>query len=288
MEGNSSVINASGTDYIAYCFAPVEGYSAMGSYTGNGSSDGPFVYTGFKPAFVLLKCSSAGSTYWSIQDNKRLGYNPDQDPLFPNTGDSENATSYMDFLSNGFKLRINSSFANASGETFIYYAVAENPVAQDAQVVTTGDTQVALDALVAAATEIVETDGTTMYLNGATGPWRTGLSIEGSPINAAAPGPSEITFTSQNQGTPVFSGVDATLASRRWTLESGSAATGPWTLVDTYDDFGVLSTQTGATPWTENKPTLQPNTYYRIKVKYNSTNAPSVESVYNTFKTGAA
>ena len=140
----------------------------------------------------------------------------------------------------------------------------------------------------AAATEIVETDGTTMYLNGATGPWRTGLSIEGSSINAAAPGPSEITFTSQNQGTPAFSGVDATLASRTWTLESGTTATGPWTLVDTYVDYGVLSTQTGATPWTENKPTLQPNTFYRIKVQYDSTNATSVESVYNTFKTGDA
>ncbi len=127
-----------------------------------------------------------------------------------------------------------------------------------------------------------------MYLNGATGPWRTGLSIEGSQINDAPPGPSEIIFTSQNQGTPAFSGVDATLASRTWTLESGTTATGPWTLVDTYSDFGVLNTQTGATPWTENKPTLQPNTYYRIKVQYDSTNAESVESVYNTFKTGDA
>ena len=167
-------------------------------------------------------------------------------------------------------------------------AFAENPFHQAETTTISGETQISTNQLIAAATEIVEVDGTTMYLNGATGPWRTGLSIEGSAINAAAPGPSEITFTSQNQGTPVFSGVSANLASRKWTLESGSAATGPWTLVDTYDDFGVLSTQTGATPWTENKPTLQPNTYYRIKVKYNSTNAPSVESVYNTFKTGAA
>ena len=125
--GDRNTTNSSGDDYIAYCWTPVEGYSAMGSYTGNGSTDGPFVYTGFRPAFVLLKCSSAASTYWSIHDNKRLGYNPDQDLLFPNTADAENATSYMDFLSNGFKLRISSSFANASGQTFIYYAVAENP-----------------------------------------------------------------------------------------------------------------------------------------------------------------
>ena len=167
-------------------------------------------------------------------------------------------------------------------------AFAENPFHHSEAVAVTGETQISTDQLVAAATEIVEVDGTTMYLNGVTGPWRTGLSIEGSQINAAPPGPSEITFTSQNQGTPVFSGVSANLASRTWTLESSSASTGPWTLVDAYDDFGVLNTQTGATPWTETKPTLQPNTYYRIKVKYNSTNAPSVESVYNTFKTGDA
>ena len=108
-------------------------------------------------------------------------------------------------------------------------------------------------------------------------------------IRDRPPGPSEITFTSQNQGTPVFSGVDATLASRTWTLQSSTTSTGPWTTVDdTYSDFEVLNTQTGATPWTENKPTLQPNTYYRIKVQYDSTNAESVESVYHTFKTGDA
>jgi hypothetical protein len=99
----------------------------MGTYSGNGSADGPFVYTGFKPAFVLLKCSSSSGTSWTIHDNKRLGYNPDQDLLFPDTSDAENATSYMDFLSNGFKLRINSSFANASGATYIYAAFAEHP-----------------------------------------------------------------------------------------------------------------------------------------------------------------
>ena len=123
--GNAS--NAAGDDIIAYCFAPVEGYSAFGSYTGNGLTDGTFVFTGFRPAFVLLKCSSNGSTSWTIQDNKRLGYNPDQDLLFPDTTDSENSTSYMDFVSNGFKLRINSNFSNASGYTYIYAAFAEHP-----------------------------------------------------------------------------------------------------------------------------------------------------------------
>ena len=288
-DAGTAVNHTSGDEMITYCFAPVEGYSAIGKYQGNGDADGSFVYTGFKPAFVMVK----NITYahpWQINDTARDVEMPNRKALHPNTTDAETqySSAIMDILSNGFKLRGPDSYVNASNSEYIYVAFAEKPLNTTPESDGTGDTQVALDALVAAATEIVETDGTTMYLNGATGPWRTGLSIEGSSINAAAPGPSEITFTSQNQGTPAFSGVDATLASRTWTLESGTTATGPWTLVDTYVDYGVLSTQTGATPWTENKPTLQPNTFYRIKVQYDSTNATSVESVYNTFKTGDA
>ena len=133
-EPTSSVVNTQhdythvGTNkYVAFCWTAIEGYSAMGSYVGTNSTDGPFIFTGFRPAFVLLKCTSSSGTYWTISDNKRLGYNPDQDLLFPNSNDSENVTSYMDFVSNGFKLRINSSFANASGSTFVYAAFAEHP-----------------------------------------------------------------------------------------------------------------------------------------------------------------
>jgi hypothetical protein len=127
--GGGTRTNENGVSHVAYCFAPVDGYSSFGSYTGNGSTDGPFVYTGFRPAFVLLKCSSTAGTSWTIHDNRRLGYNPDQDLLFPNTSDAENPTSYMDFTSNGFKLRIVSSFANASGATFVWAAFAEHPFA---------------------------------------------------------------------------------------------------------------------------------------------------------------
>ena len=112
---------------IAYCFTSVEGYSKIDSYTGNGSADGPFVYTGFRPAFILLKNITDGSTSWTIHDDKRLGYNPDNDLLFADTNGNENTTSYLDILSNGFKLRIISSFANASSKNFIYAAFAENP-----------------------------------------------------------------------------------------------------------------------------------------------------------------
>ena len=288
-DAGTAVNHTSGDEMISYCFSPVSQFSAMGKYSGNGSTDGPFVYTNFKPAWVLIKkISNAGN--WAIYDTERSDGNPAVERLYANTSGAEDTgtANIIDVLSNGFKLRGSHTQSNGNGETYIYMAIAGNPLNTTPEADANGDTQVALDALVAAATEIVETDGTTMYLNGATGPWRTGLSIEGSQINAAPPGPSEITFTSQNQGTPAFSGVDATLASRTWTLESGTTATGPWTLIDTYADYGVLSTQTGATPWTENKPTLQPNTFYRIKVQYDSTNAPSVESVYNTFKTGDA
>ena len=127
-------------------------------------------------------------------------------------------------------------------------------------------------------------DGNKLLVDSSTGTWIPGLYAKGSETTIDAPGPDEITFTSQNQGTPEFSGVDATLASRTWTLESGTTSTGPWTLVDTYVDYDVLNSQTGATPWSSNKPNLTPNTFYRVKVQYNSTNAESVESVYNTLK----
>ena len=112
---------------VAYCFTSVESYSKIDSYKGNGSTDGPFVYTGFRPAFILLKNITDGSTNWTIHDTKRIGSNPNNQLLFPDTNDFENTTNYLDILSNGFKLRINSSFANASSKTYIYAAFAENP-----------------------------------------------------------------------------------------------------------------------------------------------------------------
>jgi hypothetical protein len=127
--------NGSSNNYVAYCFAAVAGYSAFGSYTGNGSADGPFVYTGFRPRFILTKDSSAVGN-WFIQDTSRGTYNavgnsgsPDS-PLAPNTSGSEtdwNGAFSMDILSNGFKLRNTAASMNTSGDTYIYYAVAENP-----------------------------------------------------------------------------------------------------------------------------------------------------------------
>jgi len=116
--------------YVAYCFAPVAGYSAFGSYTGNGSTDGPFIYTGFRPAWVMWKNSTSASQ-WILFDVKRWTYNIMNGYLEPNTSDTENtgsaASGVFDILSNGFKLRVTGTDYNQSGDTYVYAAFAEVP-----------------------------------------------------------------------------------------------------------------------------------------------------------------
>jgi hypothetical protein len=114
--------------YVAYCFAPVAGYSAFGSYTGNGSADGPFVYTGFRPAYLLVKnATSTGD--WIVVDAKRNTYNMMDSGLQPNGAYAEasNSNYRFDFLSNGFKVRTTNFEANQSGNTIIFMAFASNP-----------------------------------------------------------------------------------------------------------------------------------------------------------------
>ena len=119
-------INYSGETYIAYCFANTEGYSKVGSYTGNGSADGPFVYTGFRPAWVMMKYSST-SSYWLILDGKRNVYNLTDKGLRPNESSDENTNLFfIDLLSNGFKARDGGGL-NGNGNTAIYLAFAESP-----------------------------------------------------------------------------------------------------------------------------------------------------------------
>ena len=114
---------------VAYCFAPVEGYSAFGSYIGNGSSDGPFVYTGFRPAFILYKESSASGEHWHIRDTTRDPINVTNKRLMPSatTAEGSGTAFQIDVLSNGFKLRSGNDTQNFSGSTYIYAAFAENP-----------------------------------------------------------------------------------------------------------------------------------------------------------------
>ena len=132
----SSVFGVSNTGFhnnsnsmIAYCFAEKKGYSKFGSYTGNGNADGTFVYTGFKPAFIIVKRTSSGTQNWCLMDNKR-GLNPDVYQLHPNTSGVETLGSgdTLDLLSNGFKMRATDGDKNGNGETFIYMAFAEEPL----------------------------------------------------------------------------------------------------------------------------------------------------------------
>jgi hypothetical protein len=126
--GTNSYVNTSGHTYIAYCFAEKKGFSKFGSYTGNGSSNGPFVYTGFKPAFVLVKQSSAAGENWFICDNKREGYNAENNRLLPDASSTESTDSPIDILSNGFKARQSGAAVNGSGATYIYMAFGQSLV----------------------------------------------------------------------------------------------------------------------------------------------------------------
>jgi hypothetical protein len=131
--GSDPETNGSGNTYVAYCFAAVPGYSAFGSYTGNGSTDGTFVYTGFRPAYVMIKRTDSTAN-WLIGDYKRMGYNggplesssSGNNLLQANTSNAETGFD-IDYLSNGFKLRNVDSYLNGNGATFIYMAFAENP-----------------------------------------------------------------------------------------------------------------------------------------------------------------
>jgi hypothetical protein len=121
---NDSAVSGNTNALVAYCFSAVAGYSAFGSYTGNGSADGPFVYLGFRPRWVMSKrTDSTGS--WLVVDSSRNTYNVVNGYLVPNTSDAEGSATWGDFLSNGFKLR--GTTHNGSGESYIYACFAENP-----------------------------------------------------------------------------------------------------------------------------------------------------------------
>jgi hypothetical protein len=118
--------NTSPDKYVAYCFAEVAGYSKFGSYTGNGSTDGPFVFTGMRPAYVMIKRSSAVAD-WYVLDVVRNTYNAANLNLYPNLANSEGTFSALDILSNGFKIRNIDNDFNASGGTYIYACFASAP-----------------------------------------------------------------------------------------------------------------------------------------------------------------
>ena len=116
-------------NYIMYSFAGIEGYSKVGSYVGNGNADGNFLYTGFKPALLLVKNIDTASRNWTILDNKRNTFNPEDEWLYPNLTDATwDASSYpMDFTASGFKIRHNGTYFNTDDDSYIYIAFAESP-----------------------------------------------------------------------------------------------------------------------------------------------------------------
>ena len=128
INGGDHEVNADGENYAAYAWTDIQGYSKFGLYLGNGNVDGPFIYTGFKPAYVLIKKSSATGS-WYVLDHKRNTYNPLDLYLQPDITDADtgSGTAQADFLSNGFKIRVASGTPNLDGGTFIYMAFAENP-----------------------------------------------------------------------------------------------------------------------------------------------------------------
>jgi len=118
---------SNGFNMVAYCWAPIAGYSAFGSYTGNGSADGPFVYLGFRPRFIMIKRTDAVGN-WEVLDSSRNPSNAANLALYPNLSNVEDTSPTDDFLSNGFKIRTaTDSNQNTSGGTYIYAAFAENP-----------------------------------------------------------------------------------------------------------------------------------------------------------------
>jgi hypothetical protein len=144
--GNNNNINTNTDQLIAYAFAEVPGYSKFGKYLGNGSSDGAFVYLGFKPKFVLTKRVDGGSEHWNMFDGGRIGYNPANYLLYSNLVNGDDATlGRIDLLSNGFKTRDGGSGYNANNATYVYAAFAGDVM----QSITSPNTQPLAPTLIA-------------------------------------------------------------------------------------------------------------------------------------------
>ena len=128
--GSSSGSNTNNQNYIAYIFADIQGYCKTGLYTGNGNADGPFIFTGFKPAFAIIKNSSANNGWWQIEDNARNPFNVADKAIFANVSDAEynNANYNIDYVSNGFKLRNSTAGSNVNGNEYMYIAFGQTLV----------------------------------------------------------------------------------------------------------------------------------------------------------------
>ena len=121
--------NRTGSNYVAYCWTPIEGYSSFGSYTGNGNVDGPFIATGMRPKFLIIKCSTLSGEDWLVLDTARDPFNVADGAIYASQTHAENSTSLVatDILSNGFKVRTTNGVSNSNGQTYVYMAFAEHP-----------------------------------------------------------------------------------------------------------------------------------------------------------------
>ncbi len=253
---------------ISYAWAETPGVSSFGSYAGVGGSKS--IETGFEPAYVMIK-NVGETTDWVVFDNLR-----GTQGLYPNdTGVDDWSTYAPSFTPTGFSFLVSHPALNAPGSNYIYAAFA---------VSSTGETQVTGPPLVATADDVEYLDGNTLGVSGVSGSWRAGLNAQGAEITATAPSPESIQYTSAN-GDPLttpFTGTDATLTTRTWTWQVSNAVTGPWSDFATRID---VPGQDGAVPLAD-RPTLEENKFYQVKVRYDSNNAEFVESTFNTFKTG--
>jgi hypothetical protein len=125
--GADGAVTGNGQTHVAYCFAEKKGYSKFGTYTGNGNADGTFIYTGFKPAFIMVKTTTS-VTEWHVSDVARRPENPNNSYISASSSAAENTGNPTDFLSNGVKIRTSNNGWNKSGDRFIYWAFAENPL----------------------------------------------------------------------------------------------------------------------------------------------------------------
>lgn len=129
--GTQDDVNGSSNTYVAWCFGNVDGFSKVGSYTGNGNANGSFIYTGHTPQWIMIIRTSSAND-WNIWDSARFPLNPDANNIFWNLSQGNNGTSLdMDVLSNGFKLRTSNSQVNGSGNTYTYWSIASNPFVGD-------------------------------------------------------------------------------------------------------------------------------------------------------------
>jgi len=135
--GTSSDFNINGGEYLAYCFAEKQGFSKFGKYVGNGSTDGSFIYTGFKPAVIILKRTDSAKN-WNIITGATIQKNVIDERFNLNLGNIQSEGDWADFVSNGFKLRTTNASINASGGTYIFMAFAENPFTTSSGIPTTG------------------------------------------------------------------------------------------------------------------------------------------------------